>query len=135
MDALPELVKRLGDKDAGVRFWAAKGLANLGPKAKPAVDALKGVLTDPSGDVRVAAAQALCRAGRVDLGLPALVDQLEHGELWVRVAAADAIDYLGEAARPAIPALRRAVADTSRENRYIRRVLSHTLRVCGAEAD
>ncbi|HID24429.1 MAG TPA: sulfatase, partial [Planctomycetaceae bacterium] len=134
-EALPELIKRLGDNDAGVRFWAAKGLANLGPKAQPAIDALKGVLTDPSGDVRVAAAQALCRVGRVDWGLPVLVDQLEHGQLWVRVAAADAIDYLGENARPALAALRRAVADTSRENRYIRRVLRHTLRVCGVDAD
>lgn len=129
---LPQLIERLGDDDVGVRFWAANGLANLGSKAATAIDELTEALSDPSADVRVAAAQALCRAGRPGLGLPVLTNLVQHGRPWIRLSAANAIDYLGENARPAIPIMQKAMRDQSRENMYIRWVFGHTLSEFGA---
>lgn len=58
--AVPVLAKALGDKDAGVRREAAWSLGYL----RAGADALKAALDDPDYVVRVAAAEALKRAGR-----------------------------------------------------------------------
>jgi len=133
--ARDELIHRLDDPDPVVRFWAANGLSYLGRAAQSADSALKQHLSDSCAEVRVAVAQALCRIGRVDLGLPALIKALDDDSPWVRLEAANAIDYLGPQARPAIPAMRRLFADKSRENMYIRWVFGHTLRVLGAAGE
>ncbi len=130
---LPRLIERLDDPDAAVRFWAANGLANLGLAAAPAEKALERRLTDSSLDVQVAAAQALCRSGHVDRGLPVLIRLLkDEQQKWaVRLAAANAIDYLGRDARPAVPVLRDIMTDRSERNRNLRWVCGHTLRQLG----
>jgi len=80
-EVLPQLTKQLNDPDAAVRYWAANGLANLGRVADPAKEALVKRLTDSSLDVRVAAAQTLCRSGHVDAGLPVLTKLLENEQM------------------------------------------------------
>jgi arylsulfatase A-like enzyme len=77
-EVLPRLIERLDDQDAAVRYWAANGIANLGRAADPATNALENRLADSSLDVQIAAAQALCRLGHVNIGLPVLVKLLEH---------------------------------------------------------
>ncbi len=130
-EVLPQLTERLNAQDAAVRYWAANGLANLGRAADPANPALTKRLTDSSLDVRIAAAQALSRSGHVDIGLPVLVKLLEHPKWAVRLAAANAIDYLGSDARPAIPTLRQVMRGDDKENRNLRWVCGHTLRQLG----
>jgi len=130
-EVLPQLTERLDDTDAAVRYWAANGWANLGRAAAPANQALAERLADSSLDVQIAAAQAICRAGHVDTGLPVLVKLLEHPKWAVRLAAANAIDYLGGDARPAIPTLRKIMTDNDKQNRNLRWVCGHSLRQLG----
>jgi uncharacterized sulfatase len=127
-EVLPQLVKRLNDNDAAIRYWAATGLANLGPSAISADQSLRELLSDASPDVRIAAAQALCRLGQVETGLPPLVAELKHESPWVRLAAANAIDYLGKQAAPAVPAMQSFVMGEDRENLFVRWIFGHTLR-------
>jgi hypothetical protein len=49
----------------------------------------------------------------------------------VRLASANAIDYLGGDARPAIPALRKIMTNNDKRNRNLRWVCGHTLRQLG----
>jgi HEAT repeat protein len=125
---MPRLIERLSDEDGAVRYWAATGLANLGAPAGSAEPFLRARLTDESPDVRIAVAQALCQMGRIDLGLPTLIEELKHDDPWLRLAAANAIDYGGEKAGPAVPAMRSFMASDDRENLFVRWVFGNTLR-------
>lgn len=127
-DVMPQLVERLDDADGAVRYWAAMGLANMGPDAAPAAPGLRMRLADESPDVRIAAAQALCRMGRTEIGLPPLIEELKHESEWVRLAAANAIDYTGAQAGPAVPAMRSFMAREDRENLFVRWIFANTLR-------
>jgi N-sulfoglucosamine sulfohydrolase len=105
------LIKRLrsprpDDADPAVRYWAARRGANL--------------LRDSSAIVRIAAAR---RVGNVDVLAAALNDPDE----WTRLAAAQALDELGEAARPALARLRERLQRKD-ENNYVLRVLTHAVR-------
>ncbi len=130
-EVLPLLMERLEDQDAAVRYWAANCLTNLGRAADPASQALTQHLNDTSLDVRIAAAQALCRSGHVDAGLPVLAKLLRHPKWAVRLASANAIDYLGSEARPAISALHQVMRGDNQEDRNLRWVCGHTLRQLG----
>lgn len=80
-------------------------------------DLLEPLLADPSASVRVAVAQKL---GRIE----PLAKELESKDEWTRLAAAVALDELGDAARPALAALRKAIEDS---NRYVARVANHAV--------
>jgi len=106
-----ELEALLGDSDAAIRYWAAVGLAALGPDARPASGALRQVLSDPSPNVRLAAAEALCNLGREAEALPVLVEGLQHDDGWVRLHAAIALQYIGDRARAVLPQINAAMQD------------------------
>ena len=125
--ALPAMIERLTDADCAVRYWAVVALHNLGAKAMPAADALTRALGDPSPEVQIAAAHALCNLNRESAARPVLVQALQHESMWVRLAAANVLDYIGEKARPAIEPMKRAVQDQSHANRYIRWTLDHVI--------
>ncbi len=125
---MAKMVHRLSDDDAAVRYWAAIGLANLGPAAVSVNGSIEKLLSDESPDVRIAAAQALCRLGKTEAGLPTLMQELKHDDQWVRLAAANAIDYLGKQATPAVPAMRSFLAGKDRENLFVRWIFGNTLR-------
>ncbi len=127
-EVVRELIERLQDDDAAVRYWAANGLANLGRAAEPASDTLTKRLADSSLDVRIAAAQALCRAGHVESGRPVLIELLAHRQWEVSLAAANAIDYLGDEARAAVPTMLQVMQRSDKNSRDIQWVLGHTLR-------
>jgi uncharacterized sulfatase len=120
--ALPELLKGLKDKDAAVRYWAATGIGNVGQNSKEATTACLTVLEKESSTVvRVAAARALLRMKtREKQALGELSKSLESPEEWSRLHAAIALDEADEQARPALPALQKALTD--QPNKYIVRV-------------
>ena len=119
-DAAPALLDALRHADAVVRYWAAVGLGTAGDKA--AVEPLRALLKDESGDVRVAAAEALVRLGAGQEGVQALVAAFEHPSEWVRLRSLRAVERLGPAAADAVPAARKAaVADTG----YPKRMAEH----------
>ena len=102
---LPDMTAALSHEDAAVRYWGATGLIILGDKARPAEQALLTSLADQGPNVRIAAAHALCNIGRDDVAVPVLMADLASDQEWVRLAAAIALDEIGEQARPAVDAM------------------------------
>ena len=126
--AAPELQRRCGDEDAAVRFWAVTGLTNIAARDQATVDALRKALEDPAVEVRIAAAEALCRIDQEATAVPVLIAALAHDSEWVRLEAINALDRIGAKARPAFAEIKRAAEDQSRENLFIRWVAAHTVR-------
>lgn len=91
-----------------VRFWAARGLLMLGKKAQPAKARLERVLAnDPSNEVRIAAAETLVALGEQDEAVATLARLIGEGNSWqIKTQALDALSNIGEAALPALPAIR-----------------------------
>ena len=111
---LPKFIKALADDSEPVRWWAAQGCTILREKAAPAAAALRHCLDDKSGAVAVSAAEALARLGQLDAALPALERVLQTtGTPAFIQHAANVLDRLGESARPALPAMRRALASAA----------------------
>ncbi|MFD1786202.1 sulfatase-like hydrolase/transferase [Sphingomonas floccifaciens] len=112
-----------------MRYWAATGLAILKLSAAPAQAALAAVAAnDPSPAVRVAAAEALSMSGGIATGLPHLAAIAADTRLAMppRLMALNALDALGEAARPALPAIEIAAVD---KDPYLARAASYQVAV------
>jgi len=109
----------LADRDLTVRWWGATGLAMLGPRAVPAAARLGGMMaSDPSLQVRIAAAEACAAAGRADAAVTALAPLLAPAHpMPIRLQAVNALTRIGPAARAAMPLLR---AMTSDDTDYLR---------------
>ena len=120
-----ELSAAMDDSDAAVRYWAAVGLGNLGPRAKDSLPRLEAALKDNSATVRVAAARAVCSIGRPKQALPVLIEELQSDRQWIRVAAAGVLDEIGEQARPALDALKQARGD--KQNKNVARLSKHAV--------
>jgi hypothetical protein len=118
-----------------VRWWAALGLGlSSAARRSPPRPSLTALCADASGYVRVAAADALARQGRCDLALPVLQRAMDElSAPWCSLQACNALDRLGEAARPLLPAIRafsgRVAEDEafSSPQAYPRRILGHLL--------
>lgn len=133
---LPALKAAAADESMPVRWWAALGFGILGKKAAEARPALEKLSADPSGYVRVAAADALARQGRLELALPVLEKaMLDLESPWCSLQACNALDRLGEAAKPVLPAVQSLVKRNaqdesfSKPQAYPRRILGHLLDV------
>ncbi len=114
--AMPRQITLLGHADSAVRYWAVVGLRALGDKARLAVPALTKALADDSPVVRVEVAWAL-----VDLGpgeqadaLNVLRKALADRDGRVALRAARALQMLGPKAKPALTAMKRALATSKR---------------------
>ena len=106
--SLPALVDLLHADDPAVRFWGATGLAALREKAGPAAEELLNAAQDESPEIRVVAAEALAHVGRLNDALPVLIAALQHDSAVIRLRALNVLDQLGQAARPALPAIQQA---------------------------
>ena len=123
---LPVLIERLRDEESCVRYWAATGCVILKEKAKPASTQLRQSLDDPSADVRIAAAEALCNMGQVKKALPVIVRKVGSENSKVALHALNVLEILGEKARPALKVLT-SLSKNSNDS-YIIRAANHTLR-------
>ena len=123
--ALPTLMSGLSDQDASVRYWAATGIGNIGREAKSAGDAVRAALDDPSPSVRIAAARAMAKLGDPAAALPVLERELQSEHQWGRLAAAIVLDEMDDQAKPAAPALKRALKN--QPNKYIIRVANRAV--------
>ena len=124
-NALPALSTGLNDPDPSVRYWAATGIGNIGMPALEEKPAIRKALSDASPSVRIAAARAAARLGETEAALGVLEQELASDHQWGRLAAAIVLDEMDEQARPALPALRKALAN--QPNKYIVRVANRAI--------
>ncbi|MCY2990072.1 MAG: DUF6288 domain-containing protein [Planctomycetota bacterium] len=106
-----EIVAAFGDWSPIVRGWAAEELAKR-PEAKALVPQLIALAEGPDAHVRQGACEALGYIKSAD-ALPVLVRLLTHEDRWLRVKAANALRNMGDLAKPVIPAMLKAVAQTA----------------------
>jgi arylsulfatase A-like enzyme len=105
---LAAMVDYLGDADSAVRYWAVMYFESLGAEAAPATDALKTALSDPSPDVRFAAADVLGRLGQPADVLPVLAQGLQDPRGPVVLHAARTLQRLGDKAAPLVSQMEQA---------------------------
>lgn len=110
---LTQWLADLKSRDKAARRDAAEYLRQLDPRTLAPLPALRAALKDPDSAVRSRAAASLVW---LDRGLgpeaqPVLIQALCDAEAGVRADAAEALGLLGSEARPAVPALRRALKD------------------------
>jgi len=98
-DALEPLAALLFVQDAGLRWWAARALAEIG--CEDAMAPLNLALADEDADVRACACLALGKIGAVSAA-PALAARLADESGFVAAIAADALSMLGEGAVAAL---------------------------------
>ena len=128
--ALEEWGRTLQDPEGAMRYWAVLAIHHLSEgnaeaQARAGV-AFASLLDDPSISVRVSAAEALCQWGEAEKGLPVLVETLaESPSDSGRLYAALSLKRIGQAARPAIDAIRASLED---RNGYVGRVSASTLK-------
>lgn len=123
--AIPRLRTLLKEKDPAIRYWAALGLGALGKEGGSSHAELAAILDDPAPWVRVAAADALCRQGQPEKALLVLTRALDDDNEWVRLQAINVLDRLDQSARPALPAMKKALKD---RNNYVVRVAQHAVK-------
>jgi HEAT repeat protein len=109
-DAVPALVTGLSHRSAKFRLLSARALGRFGVHAKPAVRPLLLALGDDDPEVMTAAAKSLGMLGAT--AVPGLAKALtEEAEWQNRQYAATVLGAIAGVAKPAIPALRKALAD------------------------
>ena len=136
--SLPEITKLeglLSDPDPAVRYWGAIGFLRRGGEGLSAMPApLATALEDPSPFVAIIAARALGEFGTSEERNRSLARLLElapwtsDGDVFVSLAAANALDHLDTAAASALDELRalprtNGASPSSRYDGYVRRVL------------
>jgi hypothetical protein len=106
-----QLMAAFRDWSPIVRGWAAEELAAR-PEAKSLVPDLIVLAggTDPHGIQGACEALGLLKAAEA---LPVLVKQLPHENRWVRYKAAQAIRNMGDIAKPVLPDILKALAQTA----------------------
>jgi HEAT repeat protein len=121
---MPKLFEWMNHEHECVRYWAALGCVMMGDKAGRAAGPLRKLLSDSSGPVRVAAAEALSRTGQAGEGLAVLREcLLNHQNSRVRLQAANALENLGVLAAPALAAIEKATGDA---DDYVKRATTYT---------
>ena len=75
--------------------------------------------------MRIAAARAAAKLGDTSAAIRVLEQELTSKHQWGRLAAAIVLDEMDEQARPALPALKRALQD--QPNKYIVRVANRAI--------
>jgi hypothetical protein len=106
-----ELVTAFGDWSPIVRGWAAEELATR-PEAKAMVPQLLTMAEGKDAHLSQGACETLGHLKSPE-ALPALVRLLDTQDRWVRVKAANALKMMGDAAKPAVPGMLKAVTQTA----------------------
>ena len=105
-----ELVAAFGDWSPIVRGWAGEELAKR-PEGKDMTPQLIAMAEGRDAHVAQGACEALGVLKSVE-AQPALVRLLTHQDRWVRFKAAEALKRMGNGAKPALPDILKAVAQT-----------------------
>ena len=126
---VPDFTSLLGDRDPIVRHWAAHGLLMLEAGAAPAREPLAAMMRgDAVAQNRVVAAEAVAAIVPSPEAVALLAAIVDATGPWpVRLQALNALTFVGEQARAALPAVKRAATDNQeyvkRAGRYLEAVL------------
>jgi hypothetical protein len=98
-EEIEELINRLNDDDADVRYWAIRRVSELGASARDAAPALVARLDDEDGDCRFWALIAVRSVGgpALQAAVPSLLDRLNDSESAIRQTAAELLGDSGVA--------------------------------------
>jgi arylsulfatase A-like enzyme len=101
---VPRLVAHLKSDRPELRFWAASGFVTGGAagRIKDVPPELAAAARDANDEIAATAAEALCRLGQAEAGLPVLMALLRDGSN----AAASSLEELGPVAKPLVPQLK-----------------------------
>lgn len=133
---LSQIVRFVGDKDSGVRYWGAIGLLAQGQAGVAAGHAeLVAAMKDKSPSVQIVAAEALGHYGseqEASQALKVLLDWAQsHRDAYLSLAAWNSLDYLDDRARPVMKQLEELPAEPIykpvRYGDYAERVRQQTL--------
>ena len=114
-EALDKQLVLLKDADSAVRYWAAVGLRAIGGNGVQILISLARAMNDSSPAVRIEAAWAMADLTGDKKALGLLAQELEGSNARAAVRAARALQMLGEKARPALPAMQRALKAAGRK--------------------
>jgi vesicle coat complex subunit len=134
--AVPVMIKDLALSNKWARHGAALALGLMGKAAQPAIPALKRLLKDQSWDVQQQACRTLRNIGTseakdalkeypescdsrpsakvsVEQEVSMLIEDLSLSKEFLRLSAVLSLGRMGQAAQPAIPALKNLLTDQS----------------------
>ena len=111
LPAIEPLKRALTDAESPRRAAAARALGLIGKPAKSAVPALFKVVTDSVPEVRRAAGEALWLVDHDTRGVTAITEGLSSADIATRRNSARLLARIGPAARPAVDALIRSLAE------------------------
>ena len=119
--------RQLTNPNGVIRYWAATGLLIVGDAAAPHIEALRSAATQDNWPaVRVVAAEACCRLGKVDEALAVLGQIASDTNLPFppRLQSLNAIEELGQVALPLLDRLRPVAAE---RDQYLSRAAGATV--------
>lgn len=119
--------RQLTNPNGVIRYWAATGLLIVGDAAAPHLEALRTAASqDDWPAVRVVAAEACCRLGKVDEALAVLGQIASDTNLPFppRLQSLNAIEELGQVALPLLDRLRPVAAE---RDQYLSRAAGATV--------
>ncbi len=122
---IPRLIELTRDEEPIVRWWATMGLVMSGDGGRELQAALQELLSDASPLVRVAAAEGIHQTGHSDQALVVLQQALQHDTPFVRLRALTTLYRMGEAAGPALPAIKNAAIDGIYPAEYATRMVKY----------
>ncbi|MGH9340257.1 MAG: HEAT repeat domain-containing protein [Acidobacteriota bacterium] len=123
-EATGTLITALQHKDPAVRYWAATGLRKAGSLPEEGTTALAALLNDPSGSVRIRAAEALFRLGLQTQALSKLAAALKDSNPRVRLYAVETLSRLAPGSPEAFALIQSASQD---EDNYVARAVENAL--------
>lgn len=122
---IPGIINRLEDNDPAVRYWAATGCIMFGGKVVKAKPTLQNLLSDPSGEVRIAAAEALYYMNEKGKGLTALIKALDHENPRIQLHAINSLQMTGAYPKAAIEKMRHL--SEHGKDKYVQRASTYYL--------
>ncbi|TKG97124.1 DUF4976 domain-containing protein [Puteibacter caeruleilacunae] len=124
-DDVALLRKGIAHKNVVVRYWATQGIAHLKDLSAKDISLLEKLLKDPSGSIRLSAAEGLYLNGKKDMAIKAIGKELSSDNSKVVLYACNLIDLIGDDAK----SLKKEMNETLKNpaDKYISRSLTHWL--------
>jgi arylsulfatase A-like enzyme len=115
---LNEIVKRLDDKNAVVRYWAVIGTIILKEDAVSAKGKLNKMLEDTEIAVRIAACESLLNMGETERPVQVLTQALKSENAMARLQSLNVLELIGEKAGPSYANIQAILKDNPKDSDY-----------------